>query len=233
MKNYILPSLFFLISLQTLAQKSFVGLYSTSKKDIGYESEIFEFQEGNKFKYAVFGCTGNGIGKGNYRIKRDSLFLEFENCVDCPKIKDIQTFSIPSDSLEIELFINENSEGIPLALINVLNTSIGKISDQNGFVNLLLTRKNQTRNLLIEAIGFEDVLIELPTNVSKISGKINMSGDWFYDKPIIKKYKIVSWSKSKLKLKRNEKHNISYNLQDETYIKGISENRGITLFDEK
>ena len=69
----------YLLIILTLASisvygQSHSGTYFTSKKNLGFESDIFQFDSDGTFKYAFFTCTGEGLGKGEYKIiKGDSL----------------------------------------------------------------------------------------------------------------------------------------------------------------
>jgi hypothetical protein len=47
---------------------------------------------------------------------------------------------------------------------------------------------------------------------------------------MVKKFKIIRWSKTELKLRNTAKLTISYTLKNETFRNGIGENRGIKLF---
>jgi hypothetical protein len=228
MKNCTLLFLFFFISFQTLAQKSFTGLYSTSKK--GFESEIFDFKENGNFKYAISTCTGNGIGTGKFQVIEDSLILNFGLCDECPKSKDIQTFTYPSDSLEIELVIFEaDSSRLRHVQVYFPKTREGKVSDKNGIVKFKVAKKGETTKLIARSIGYQDFEIAIPNEVSKVTGTINMASQWLYESPAIKKYKVQKWTKSKLILKRNNIA-ITHILRDAKYRSELENTRGVKFF---
>ena len=203
------------ISLSSYGQNFHGGTYTTSKKDIGFESDVFQIREDGTFGYVFRTCTGIGLGRGKYEIvEGDSLQLNFQDCAECDVFKEIETFKYPSDSIEIDLQIRDWDDGSYIPGVNAifLRTETGAISDKKGNVKLKIPKFKETKVLLINSIGYNSVKIEVQPELSKVKGVIRFPFYWMYDNTDTKTFKIIKWTKSKLKLERYPDRVITYNL---------------------
>jgi hypothetical protein len=229
-----------LLSANAFGQKTFTGTYFTSKKDIGFESDIFQFKKNGTFRYVFFTCTGTGLGKGKYEItKDDSLKLQFIDCEACSQTKEIEIKEDSSENIEIDLKIKIWEDDSEMVGVNVYFPSIvvGTTSDETGNAKLLLPRFTETKILRIDFIGYNSVDIEVHKEYSKIKGVIRLSSHWIYNHEDTKTFKIISWTNSKLKLRRYPKLNITYDSVNESKADRLIEDRigerGYKLYKEK
>jgi CarboxypepD_reg-like domain len=229
-----------LITVSTYGQKTYTGTYFTTKKDIGFESDIFQFEKDGSFRYIFFTCTGTGLGKGKYEItKGDSLRLQFTDCIACEEFKEIETFSDSSDNLEIDLQIVawEDNSGIAGANVYFPKAQTGTVADQNGNARFIMPRLSETQMLRIQFVGYDPLDIEIPKQTSRVNGVIRLSYNWVYDRTEIKTFKILHWTKLKLKLQRYPEVIISYDKVNPTKTDKLIEDRlgelGYHLYKDK
>jgi hypothetical protein len=183
-----------LLIVQVFAQKTFTGTYFTTKKDIGFESDIFQFKEDGTFNYIFFTCTGTGLGKGNYKIiDGDSLYLQFTDCEKCEDAKQIEAITQPSDSLEVDLRIKAWEDGSEIVGANVYFPSerIGTVSNEIGQARFKTSRFDESKILRIQCIGYDPVDIEIPADYSVLKGTIYLTWHWVFDSSDTKTFKIV------------------------------------------
>ena len=199
--------IFTIISFQIIAQEGFEGIYVTPKNKSSYTREIFKFKKDGNFKYSISTCTGNSLGKGIYKIiDGDSLQLTFGDCGECPKTKDLKFQTYQSDSVEIDLTVINLDEHLPASGVSVYFPKSKKgISTENfGYARFKVKKSNEKQLLKIEYLGYKDIYVSIPPDISKIEGTINLSLENSYDYGEKLTFKIVNWSKSKLKLKKGE-----------------------------
>ena len=205
MKLILMATIFTVLSLCTFGQEIHSGTYFTTKKDIGFESDIFQFQEDGTFSHVLFTCTGTGLGKGRYDIiSGDSLRLQFSDCIKCESVKQVDMFTELSDSLETSLTVREWADGSELSGVNVSfpEEGIGIITDERGQANFKTSISRKNRTLQIQYVGYDPIDLEVPANTSQLTGKIYLTWHWIYDSSDTKTYKILKWTRSKLKLER-------------------------------
>ena len=175
MKKIILILFVLLVHNISFGQKTISGIYSNSKNDRGFESDIFSFKKDGTFKYAFFTCTGFGFGIGNYEItKQDSLKLNFKN-IDVIDKQDELIFGYnPSDSLEINIksIEAETNEKLPNVQLVFKNTTFGFSTNYNGIGHLKCLKFKENIDLEIDAMGFSGSNISISTNVASITGII-------------------------------------------------------------
>ncbi|WP_044205589.1 carboxypeptidase-like regulatory domain-containing protein [Flammeovirga sp. OC4] len=224
------------VSLCTYGQKHHFGTYFTTKKDISFESGIFEFQEDNTFNYVFFNCTGIGFGKGKYKITEDdSLQLQFMNCT-YNTLNDVEMIEGSGDSLQINLMIKEfeSDHRLPGTNVSCKNEKIGVVTNESGEAKFTIGNTKNDKVLLIQSIGYEPIQIKISKDIREVNGTIHLSNFWFYDSTDIKTYKITKWSKSKLKLERYPNEVITYDRVHYKKIENLITNRigekGIKLY---
>ncbi|MBK6264581.1 carboxypeptidase-like regulatory domain-containing protein [Marivirga sp. S37H4] len=202
------------LTLLCFGQEPHPGTYFTTKKDIGFESDIFQFQEDGTFSYIFFTCTGTGFGKGIYEVvSGDSLQLQFTDCLKCEENIQIESEEkLAEDSLEINLTIREWTDDSELAGVNVYFPSErkGTVSNENGQATFKTNITSENRTLRIQFIGYDPIDLEVPANTSRLTGNVYLTWHWIYDSSDIKTYKILKWTRSKLKLKRYPDWSITY-----------------------
>lgn len=201
------------LTLVGFGQEPHFGTYFTSKKDIGFESDIFQFHEDSTFSYIFFTCTGTGLGKGKYKIvSSDSLQLQFTDCLQCEENIQIDIEQIPADSLEVNLTVKEWANNTELAGVSVFFPSeqVGTLSNEIGQADFKTSIEDQNRTLRIQFVGYDPIDLDVPANTSRITGKVYLTWHWIYDSSDIKTYKILKWTRSKLKLKRYPELSINY-----------------------
>lgn len=190
------------------------GAYFTSKKDRGFESEIFEFNFDGSFSYVFFTCTGIGVGKGYYDIiKGDSLQLKFTNCEKCQDYLQVETIKNAGDSLAIDLKIRSWTDDfdIPGANVYLIKQRNGTTSNLNGRARISALKPKSDQKLQISYVGYDPVELEVPANTTQIKGTVYLSDHWVYDNSDVKTFKVLKWTQSKLVLKRYPKLTIRYN----------------------
>ncbi len=198
---------------QAFAQKTFTGTYFTTEKDIGFESEIFQFEENGNFNYVFFTCTGTGLGKGSYKvIDGDSLQLQFIDCKKCEDVNQIEAITQSSDSLEVSLSIKawEDSSEIVGANVYFPAKNMGTVTNESGQANFKTSKLDEPQTLRIQFIGYDPVNIEIPVDYSVLKGTIYLTWNWVYNSSETKTFKIIKWTKSRLKLVRYPDLTISY-----------------------
>ncbi len=216
-------------------QEPHPGTYFTTKKDTGFESDIFQFQENGTFSYIFFTCTGAGLGKGKYEVvSGDSLQLQFTDCLKCEENIQIEIEEKPADSLEISLAIREWADDVELAGVNVYFPSErkGTVSNENGQATFTTNITDENRILRIQFIGYDPIDLDIPANTSRVSGKVYLTWHWIYDSSDFKTYKILKWTRSKLKLKRYPELSITYDrVNDQKADKLIKDRMGETVYE--
>ena len=221
-----------LSTIQSFGQEFFPGTYFTTEKDIGFESDIFQFEENGTFKYVFFTCTGSGLGRGKFEIiDGDSLRLLFTDCGNCEPIQKLETQSELSDSIEIDLKIKAWEDGSDILGASVFfpNARIGVVSNKMGQVKLTTAKFSEPQTLRIHFIGYDPVDIEIPTEYSKIRGTIYLTYNWVYGSSDVKTYKINKWTKSRLKLRRYPELSITYKRINPNKADDLIEDRMGTL----
>ena len=226
--------------VQAFAQKTFTGTYFTTKKDIGFESDLFQFKDDGTFNYVFFTCTGIGLGKGNYKvIDGDSLQLQFTDCEKCEDVKQIEVVTQPSDSLEVDLRIKAWEDGSEIVGANVYFPlkRIGTVSNESGQAKLKTSKFDESQTLRIQFIGYDPVDMEIPVGYSVLKGTIYLTWHWVYDSSETKTFRIVKWTKSKLKLIRYPDLIITYDRVNPSKTDKLIEERmgksGFELYKEK
>ena len=214
MKKIILILFVLLVHNISFGQKTISGIYTNSKDDRGFESDIFSFKKDGTFKYAFFTCTGFGFGIGNYEItQQDSLKLNFKN-IDVIDKQDEMIFGYnPSDSLKINIksVIAETNEALPGVQLIFENTNFGFSTDYEGIGHLKLLKFKENINLEIKTMGYGDTNINIPNNVTSITGIIKAyTSLWTYQSTDKKTFKVVSLLKSNFILNRYKNHQIKY-----------------------
>jgi len=200
-------------TLLCFGQESHPGTYFTSKKDIGFESDIFQFQEDGTFSYIFFTCTGTGLGKGVYEIvSGDSLRLQFTDCLKCEENIQVKTEKKQADSLEINLNVREWADDAELAGVTVYfpTERKGTVSNENGQAIFKTSIADEDRTLRIQFVGYDPIDLIVPANTSSLTGKVYLTWHWIYDNSDIRTYKILKWTRSKLKLNRYPELSITY-----------------------
>jgi hypothetical protein len=209
-----LTIIFFLIlSFDSFAQKVNSGTFFTSKKDIGFESEVFQFFDDLTFNYIFFTCTGTGFGKGSYQIdESDSLILQFKNCDTCTEFVDVTKKESQGDSVKIQLTILDYYGNEPLSGVNcyIKESKIGWVTGYDGRIEGKFPKVDSSQTLRIQFIGYEPVEIPVTPLVGEISGEVRLTDIWIYSEVDTIKYEIKKLKKNKLRLKRYSDFSISY-----------------------
>ncbi|MBB6464153.1 hypothetical protein [Flammeovirga kamogawensis] len=205
----ILSTFFF----SSFGQKIRPGIYLTSKKDIGFESEIFEFYNDGTFNYFLFTCTGTGLGKGISKVlSNNSLQLSFTDCLNCSNQVQIESNETAADSLKINIILLDWSDKVKLSgvIVSIPTSKNGTVSDYNGQAIFNMNISNEDQNLLIQNIGYETINLKIPPNTTQLTGEIYLTTHWIYNKTEEKVFKIFKWNNSKLILKRYQDLEITY-----------------------
>ena len=201
MMKHLLIIIFTLFSLQSFGQQAFFGTYFSHPKDIGFLSEIFQFEEDGTFQYFLLGCEGIDFGQGEYEITEDdSLKLWFVDSEIENIRKQIEFHTNSEGNLEIDLQIKrlEDGNNIEGATVAIRSTMTGVVSDYFGKAQLTTTKFQTPQRLRIEYLGFNSVEIEIPPSCTQVSGTIRLSDNWFYNSSDNMAYKIISWKKAGL-----------------------------------
>jgi hypothetical protein len=214
MNKIILILFVLLLHNISFGQKAISGIYTNSKNDRGFESDIFSFKKDGTFKYAFFTCTGFGFGIGNYEItKQDSLKLNFKN-IDVIDKQDELIFEYnPSDSLKINIksVEAETNEKLPYVQLEFKKTNSSFSTDYEGIGHLKHLKIKENVDLEINAIGFGRSNISIPNSVTSITGVIKIYPSlWTYQSTDKKTFKVVSLLKSQFTLNRYKNHSIKY-----------------------
>jgi hypothetical protein len=202
-----------LITVGSYGQKVHTGTYYTSRKDIGFTSDIFHFEKDGTFRCVSFGCTGSGLGKGKYEvIQGDSLRLQFTDCEECDEFIKIESSTDSSENLDIDLQVLyfEDNSALPGVNVYFPETKKGVVTDQNGKARFSTSKLYKTEVLRIQFVGYAPVDIEIPKQTTKVKGVIRMTDNWVYDGKQIMTFKIISWTHSRLRLQRHPRMAISY-----------------------
>jgi hypothetical protein len=236
----LLIAIMTLTSMTAFGQKSFTGTYFTVKKDIGFESDIFQFESDGSFRYVFFTCTGTGLGKGKYEIiEGDSLRLKFIDCIDCDNPMELSTSSDSSRNIEIDIEIRSWEDDNTIGGVNAFftYTTIGTTSDINGKIRLSVPKFSEDKTLRLQFIGYDPVDIEIKKEYSIVKGIVRLTFHWVYNQDEVKTYKILSWTNSKLKLRRYPYLTITYDKVATTKTDKLIEDRmgevGFKLYKEK
>ncbi len=201
-------------SVLAFAQKPHSGTYVTHKKDIGFTSEVFQFHKDSTFSYIFFNCTGTEFGKGTYDIVNgNSLRLQFTSCLDCNDRHQVEHIVNSNDSLEIDLIVKEWVDSLEFSNVvtYITNTKIGTVTKENGQAKFTTAKSDKNRTLRIKTLGFDMVDLEIPPNTTSLKGTVYLSNHKIYNSTDIKTYKILKWTKSKLKLEKPIDWRIVYN----------------------
>lgn len=236
----ILTIILTIISLDCYGQKYLSGTYITSDKDVGFESDIFQFDKGGTFRYVLLHCTGTDLGRGEYTMTNNYLKLNFQNCDNCDKLKEIKTTTdFGKDSVEIDLVIktfggNEITSGV---IGHITGTTWGSISDANGNLKIKIPKSENDRILRLQLIGFDYLDIDIEKTSSRIEGIVRLTNYWTYSSKDVKEFKIISLSESRMKLKRYPKSAMTYikvdSLQTDKLIEDKMGEEGFKIFKER
>ena len=196
-------------------QGSFSGTYVTSQEDIGFESEVFQFQEDGTFSYILFTCTGTWFGKGFYEVSsRDSLKLNFKDCLNCEKRIQIETEQTQTDSLHISLTVcvddGVSCDTIPGVAVFLPSEKIGTITMKNGHASFKTDVQDKDRTLGIQFTGYITMEINIPAHTSKLTGNVILKNSGIYDSSDIQSNKILEWTSSILRLQQDYGYSIAY-----------------------
>lgn len=216
------------LSLLCFGQESHPGTYFTTKKDIGFESDIFQFQEDGTFSYVLFTCTGTALGKGTYEVvSGDSLRLQFSDCLQCEENIQVETEDKPADNLEINLTIKEWAYDSELPGVNICFSEDrkGTVSNINGQATFKTSIVDENRTLRIQLIGYKPIDLIVPANTSRLTGKVYLTSHWIYDSADIKTYKILKWTRSRLKLRRYAELSITSDKVSDQKVNELIKNR--------
>lgn len=158
----------------TTAQNISNGYYFIKKQNIGFTSEAFQFYDDDKFYYVSSSCTGDGYGKGTYRITDSgNIILTFEAYDNSHFYKNLAFQKGVSDVLELHMTtIDNDGSPLPGATFTLPETDEKFTSDFDGVVSLLLKKPTQNCTLKVSFIGYLPVEIDIPKGATKISGKI-------------------------------------------------------------
>jgi len=181
------------------------GIYSTTKKDIGFTSEFFKFSNANTFGYLIFGCEGSGFGVGNYEIKNDSIYLKFKNCDFCDSGLKIEKIKGVSDSLRINLKIIAENEGFSGVNLVVMEKNIGFQSDSDGNIKKIFLTNDEFLTLRISTVGFLPIDIKIDKGISEINGTIALNNNWIYSQSENISRKIIKLDKKHITFLNNLK----------------------------
>ena len=159
------------------------GIYYNKKKDIGFEADIFNFKDNQKFTYVFLTCTGMGVGTGSYEVIADSLILQFEDNSKFTLLQELKFTTSKEDSLSIHLTVLEEEGGYPLPGTNVYfpEEKIGWQTDMEGKMSGTIQKKGAERTLRIQYLGFGPIDIAIPPNTSVLSGTLRLTELWFYN----------------------------------------------------
>ncbi len=223
----ILFLIFCIFSLFGFGQKINNGIYFNVKKNIGFESEVFEFKNNKEFNYVFFTCTGTEFGTGTYKMVNDSIYLDFK---DIPKLENQTELKfvksdLDSISINIRIVDYENEDELPAANCYFPKDKIGWISDSNGKVNGTTIKTDSKRTLLIKFIGFEPVEIPISPSVSEVNGIIRLGNLWLYRQTDELKFKIITIKNSRFTLARYKEKNITYKRTNKDKVSEMIKNR--------
>lgn len=136
------------------------GAYFTTSKDIGWESDLFQFK-GQQFFHKHFSCTNTNEGRGNFTVTADSLILRFEE----PAAPLAITTMPCNDKAQSTAFclkvIDQEKHGIPgVTIRSVKQPTIGVSTDTAGIATLAY-RLAQDDSLVVTTVGFLPIYIPL------------------------------------------------------------------------
>lgn len=213
MKKNILI-LFLLIQTFCFSQKYLSGVYTNTKEDRSFETDIFEFKKNGSFKYAFFTCTGFGIGIGKYEIiKSDSLKLNFENIEDFSIQNELKFGTTPSDSLKINIktiYADKNgyTPGVNFAFVN---SNKGFATDFDGTKKISFKLNEITNKIEAFSIGIKRIQFNIPKGTTVIEGNVLIYPNYWDFKSIDKKiFAYVNLNQHNFKLKRYKNHEVQY-----------------------
>jgi len=191
-KVQIVIKCFFIIHLSLIysivnAQNTLVGSYS--KLEIGQEYfDYYKFNQQGGFEYFNGASLGyNYYGKGDYTIIHDLLILDF-NKTELKKYSGYYRYNdwINNSNTVILKFKVFDIEGNKIPNVNIyfLKNKIGRITDKNGYAEIILKKSNAINDdINISLIGFEPQKIKIDRNYN------------FNFKIYLKKRDIKSYSK--------------------------------------
>ncbi|WP_298519526.1 hypothetical protein [uncultured Kordia sp.] len=199
MKRIFLLLVFSFFISEMTAQSITNGFYFTQKKDIGFQTEAFEFYGKNSFHYVSASCSGTTFGKGQYEIAdADSLILTFEY-YESPKLyEELKVETTISDRLEIDLKVYEDEENPMPGCTIRLEEDNEFLTDFDGKLNTIVQKPTKDVTMKIMLIGMRPIEIKIPKGTTKISG--NVSFNYLSSIPENKKmlFKLHQLKKSKI-----------------------------------
>ncbi|MFQ3212674.1 MAG: hypothetical protein ACI9C9_000198 [Marivirga sp.] len=138
--------------------------------------------------------------------------VQFTDCLQCEQNIQVETEAITADSLEINLTIKDWADDSELAGVSVYFPfeKIGAVSSENGQAAFKANITDVNRTLRVQFIGYDPIDLDIPANTSRVTGKVYLTWHWIYDSSDSKTYKILKWTRSKLKLKRYPELSITY-----------------------
>lgn len=173
----------------------------------GFTGECITFLDSNKFEYKFFSCTGGKIGKGNYKLNRKDLVLNFENdTIGLRKRIKVDTSNSLSDSVLMSFNLFNYELNKKLAFVNItFLTKKGLIkgftTNLEGKCEVLMEKSKEEINLKFSVLGYE--ILYIPVVIDKnydFNIKLKYRSETYYNGSI-KKYKIKRKRKKVITLK--------------------------------
>lgn len=201
-----------IVSSTACAQDFYEGTYFTNKKQIGFESEIFQFKKDGSFGYILKTDTGIKFGKGNFERKKSLLTLYFEGCEECAEKQELTILKDSADTLQINIRVEafETGKTLPGTNTGFLYSDVWTEADKQGIIRLKVPKFSERKVLKLTYIGFDDVSILVESEFSTIDGVVRLTDNSIYPKGEALSFKVSQWKKSRLKMKRSSKNRILY-----------------------
>ena len=170
----------------------------------------FDFNANGTFEYHSGASLGDDeFGKGHYKIKKDSLFLNY----------DLTELEYKSYYMSKEYFTSEDLKTIKIAIRDLEESSIvdaniyipnernGYVQGNDGIVVFSLKKQNQEVSIEISNLGYENYKLTLSKvknhEIEVFLKKSSTVSKAFKDE--IKEYKILELTNNKIKLEQNVK----------------------------
>ncbi len=229
-KMKILISLILLNYTFVFGQEIKLGAYISEN---GFETNIIEFKEDNKFVCYFSGCTGSSIGIGTYTRKKNKIDLKFSPSYKLNYTENINFIKSDSNIIIIDIVIKDEENEYPLPGVDcyIVDTNIGGTSDFNGNLSLKIKRDALPKKLMIKSVGYADQIIHLENDISKITGEIKLNQTSILSTKNNKTLKIYSSSKKSFTTIKRRKYLDIYNSISKNKMIKIIENETDKTYD--
>jgi hypothetical protein len=192
------------------------GTYCASS---GFTGLCIDFSDSNTFVLRRGGCLSSSTGKGDYKIRKDSLILYFEDAfgLKTSRFEIIEESNVTDNTMivDVQMFYGDSllPTYAPLIITNDADEEyqkmiVGMMTDSLGKATLKLDSKYGTVRLILREVGAVPFYISLDrTKNYKIKGYLTEDNTSAIEYTTWK-YKIISKKGDKLVLQNGKGDNI-------------------------